>query len=433
METHETEQAEAAKAVADAESNLRKIEYARRKQEKAVAKAVDAYDKAVAITEGSLLKDANYLAQIDRVETAESTAIRAEEKLALAEQDEVEKGKPYREDAYFNYLQTRGFGTKNAKGWFLTKALDGWVARIANYREAAENYRRLTAIPKRLAAHVEYLQDSIELEQAALQKIESDRLQTDGVNALQKASLAAQNALDKMDSDIADAEAVLEKHAAHLAAVSAGQTGAMREAMAALTEALRRMDRRDLARIAAQTRTRDDDDAIATLRDISDTAQDLSDDKAEADKLLGKYQRTQKELETVRARFKSRRYDAPSSTFKNEDLIMRVLGQLLVGAIGGNDLWRTIERAQRTIRRYSDTDFGGIDWTEGLRLPRSSGGIGGGGWGGSSRRGTGRRTRRTSLPRAPRRSLPRMPSGGGFGGGRPSGRSRGGFRTGGGF
>lgn len=438
LDVHKAEEAEALSNVTEAERQLRAIEDARRKQEKTVLKAIDDYDKAAASSEAALLKDTAYQAQIDAVETAEATVLRAEEKLTLARQDEVEKGKPYREDAFFSYLQMRGYGTKHHKGWFLTRALDGWVARVANYRDAAENYRRLTDIPKRLEAHVDYLHNQIEVEQAALQKIEAQRLETDGVNAMKKASLDAQAKLEAIDAEIAKAESVLETRAAHLAAISAGETGAMAEAMAALTNHLQGMKRRDLSRLAAQTQSRDDDRAIETLRDMAVASEDLSDDKAEADKLLKKYQRTQKELEAVRARFKSRRYDAPSSRFKNDDLIMRVLGQLLVGAISGNDLWRTLERAQRTMKRYSDTDFGGIDWTEGLRLPRNTGGFGGrsGGWGGGSSR---RRTHRTSIPRTPRRSLPRSPSGGGFGSRRSGGfkigggRSGGRFKTGGGF
>jgi len=105
------------------------------------AKAIDAYDKAAAKAEADLLKDPDYNTQLDTVERLESTVSRAEEKLALAKADEVSKGEPYRQDPFFTYLQKRGYGTKTAKGWFLTKWLDSGVARLAAYRQAAENYR----------------------------------------------------------------------------------------------------------------------------------------------------------------------------------------------------------------------------------------------------------------------------------------------------
>ena len=95
--------------------------------------------------------------------------------------------------------------------------------------------------------------------------------------------------------------------------------------------------------------------------------------------------------------------------------------------LSGAELASRLEVQQRTVRRYSDQDFGGGDWTEGLRLPRSSRRRSGGNWGGgfpSSGGWGGSGRRRTSIPRMPRRSLPRinLPRSGG-----------GGFRTGGGF
>ena len=446
LEAHRLEEEMAAKEVAKSETALRKLEDARRKQEKAVAKAIDSYDKAVATSEAALLKDDAYLAQIKKVADAEATVVRAEEKLELARQDEVEKGKPYLEDGFFTYLQNRAYGTKDAKGWFLTKLLDGWVARKIDYRQAAENYRRLTDIPKRLNAHVDYLDDQIGIEQQALQAIEAARLESDGVNALRQLSLEAQTQLESLDKDIEAQEISHQVLVENHIAISAGQSGPMKEAMEALTHALKKMDRRSLSKLAAQTQTITDDRAIDTLRDISETAQDLSDDKSEADRLLRKYQKSQKELEAVRRRFKSRRYDAPSSMFKNDDLISRILGQVVAGALSGSDLWRQLERAQRTLKRYSDIDFGGVDWEDAFRLPRDTGGFGGGS------RGRRPSRRRTSLPRRPRQNLPRFPSGGGWGGrsgggfkiprgGRSSGgfgggfggKSRGGFKTGGGF
>lgn len=423
LAAHALEEAASAKRLAASEAQLQALEDARRTQEKSVNTAVDDYDKAVAASEAALLKDPDYTAQLSHVAEAEAMVLRGEEKLKIARQDEAAKGKPYREDEFFNYLTTRGYGTKHHKGWFLTKALDGWVAGLTKYRDAAENYRRLTDIPKRLDAHVDYLQAQVLAAQGELQAVEAARLEADGVNAARQKSLDAQAKLEKIDADIAAHEAqhqtVLDAHIA----ISHGQSGAMAEAMSALTEALQKMDRRSLSRLASQTQTVTDDRAIERLREISESVRDLSDDKAEADRLLRKYQRSQTELESVRKRFKSRRYDAPSSTFNNGDLILGILGQVVAGAVDGDDLWKALSRAQRTLKRYSDIDFGGIDWEDGFRLPRGTSG----GWGGGSSRNSSKR--RTSLPRMPRQSLPRGRSGGGgFGG-----KSRGGFKTGGGF
>lgn len=117
-------------------------------------------------------------------------------------------------------------------------------------------------------------------------------------------------------------------------------------------------------------------------------------------------------------------------------MIGALIGQVLAGMLSGNDLWRQIERAQKTISRGADIDFGGIDWEEAIRLPRNTrrrsrnrnsgidlgdifgGGSSRGGWGGSRSSRTRPRTRRS---RAPKVSFPK------------GGRRGGGFKTGGGF
>jgi len=435
LDAHEAEEAKLAGKVVKSLARIETLEAERRKAEKATLKAVDSYDKAAADAEAKIIKDPDYVQQIARVETAESTVIRADEKLGIAREDEAEKGTPYRQDKFFNYLQARRYGTKEAKGWFLTKWLDGWVARKVDYRQAAENYRRLTAIPVRLEAHVQRLEDDAAAQREILQQLEADILKREGVTAKRTASLKAQKKLDEIDAKIEQAEDAHQALRSEQSDLTSGQSGPHKEAIALISEALQRKDLRSLRRLAAQTQTRDDDRAIEDLRELARTARDLGDDQAEARSLLKKYQKTLAELEAVRRRFKNNRYDAPSSVFNRGDLVGAMLGQVLAGMLSGDDLWQQIQRAQRTMRRYSDSDFGGIDWTEGLRLPRIQRR---GGWGiqfptGGTRRSSGGwgsgggSRRRTSIPRMPRQSLPKIsfPKSGG--------RRSGGFRRGGGF
>jgi len=266
---------------------------------------------------------------------------------------------------------------------------------------------------------VKALEAKVSETQDDLHQLEADILKREGVKALRDKSISAQKALDKIDTKIAEKEDQHQTLRSEQAAMNSGQAGPFKEAVDLLSDTLSQQKIKRLRYFASQTRSRDDDRALEDLRELARTADDLDDDREDAQSLLKKYQRTLRELEKVRNRYKKRRYDAPSSVISGGDLIGALLGQVLSGVLSGDDFWRQIERAQRTVRRYSDNDFGGIDWTEGLRLPRQSGGWGGGSrsgsWGGSSRR-------RTSIPRAPRRSIPRS-----------SGSRRGGFRTGGGF
>lgn len=427
LSDHEAEITATAQKIDESLSRLEAFEVKRRAQEKAVLKAVDAYDKKVAAAEVKILKSPDYEAQLDRVEQAEATLMRAQEKLELSKEEVDGKGAPYRRDPYFSYLQGREFGTKSAKGWFLTKALDHWVAGLVDYRKAAEDYRRLIAIPVRLAAHVGRLETQAESAQVKLQALEDKILREEGVLALKEYSLAEQAELEGIDAEIEALEQDLQSIRMQLAALSAGESGPFRGAIDLLTKTLARKDIPSLRRLAAQTQSRDDDHAVEDLRTLAAQIEDAEDDQAEAKSLLTKYQKSLSDLEAVRSAFKKHRFDAPSSEFVNARLIMSGAERVLAGALSGQELWRQIKRSQRTVRRYSDTDFGGIDWTEGLRLPRNtgrrrSGGFGmpsGGGWGGGTQR------RRTRIPRTPRQSLPKIRT--------PRGRSGGGFRTGGGF
>ncbi len=415
LESHNTVRNEQAKKLDKAVVKIEKLEAERRKLEVNVEKAIDAYDKAVAKAETEILLDPAYQQALDIVETAESMVIRATEKLELARQDEKEKGKPYRKDPFFNYLQKRRYGTKKAKGWFLTKMLDGWVARIVKYRDTAENYRRLTDIPRRLENHVKSLEEHVFESREKLEQLEAEILERKGVTKLHRDSLKMQSKLDAVDEKIAAAEREYETLRSEHQQLAAGEIGPYREAVEIISEGLRRVKYSDLRRLASQTTSRQDDNAIEDILELSRAADELEDDQKEAKSLIKKYERSLRDLEKIRRKFKSRRYDAPSSAFK-DDMVKAILLQVLAGAMSGDNLWRQIERAQRTIRRYSDNDFGGVDWTEGLRLPRPS---------------TRRRSPRvrTSIPRMPRTRLPKRPSISRSSGGR----SRGGFRTGGGF
>jgi len=439
-------------SVARSEKTVEAAEKKRRAQESETAKAVDAYDKAAAKAETLLLKDPGYNDKLEALAGLEATVVRADEKLAIARGDEAAKGEPYRRDPFFSYLSARAYGTPQAKGWFLTRWLDGGVARLTNYRAAAENYRRLTAIPQRLEAHAERLEGQVAQSQDALQKFEAEWLVSQGVSEKHNASLSAQKKLEGIDAALAEAEARHAEQLEKTAAIVAGNSGPYKAAETLMTETLAQQKYSHLRLLAAQTHTREDDSAVETLRELSSAEAELLSDQKAAKRLLSDYQSRLSALQSVRQNFKARRYDAPSSAFKRSGLLASMISQVLQGGRSAKDLWTQIERAQRTVKRYSDTDFGGIDWTEGLRLPRSprrrqsgwgrqnsgidlgdifgSGGFGGGGFGGGGRPRSRRRSR-TSIPRSPRIRLPKSGGfgGGGFGGGRRGG----GFKTGGGF
>ncbi len=409
LATHARETAELQKRTDEARTKLEHLETERKALEDDVAAAVDAFEDAAAASQQKLMQDEDYKVQLEKTEEAEAVVDRAKRKQALAQEDEADKGAPYRDDPLFIYLWKRRYGTKDYRGGLLTKMLDDWVARLIGYRDAALNYKRLTEIPARLANHVDGVKAKAEAERAALAALENAALERDGAAALREASVEAQARLEEHDRQIAEAEAV---HRASLDAQSAAtgrNSSAYQQALGVLTKALSDEDLSNLRRLAAQTRSLDDDDAVAELIRLEDEAGDLEGDEEDAGKLIERYRRSLEELETVRQRFKQARYDAPSSEFPSGtgQLIGSMLGQILVGALTSGDLWDRLQRGQRTVRRRADADFGGGMWDGGFRIPSRSGGRSG-------------RSRGGSVSRPSR--VPRQRSGRG-----------GGFRTGGGF
>lgn len=426
---------EESRLLARAEASLvaiTKLEQARRTQEKQVANAVDAYDKKAEACQKKLSSDAAYLTLLQAVENQEAITHRAEAKQNLAQSEVEEKGAPYKADPYFQYLQKRKFGTKQAKGWFLTKLLDGWIARRGDYKKAAVNYRTLTDIPRRLAGHVEFLQTKEEQARQELLAAEQTALVAGGVQAMREKSLTAQSVLDTIDADIAKSEDQHQEILSLQTKASAGDSAPYQKAIELLVGTLERQDIPDLRRIAAQTKTRQDEDAIDDLIELSRHGRDLREDQKSAQALLSKYQGGLRKIETIRRQFKTHRFDAPSSTFSSGKIVSTLLGQLLAGVISSNDVWRQIKRAQRTVRRRSDVDFGGIDWTEAMRLPRDLGGMNSGGFGGNGGWGGTRRRSRNTRRRSPRINFPRGGSGG-FGSSSRGSSGGGGFHTKGGF
>ena len=410
LSAHATAKSKLDQKIGKSLSTIEALEEQRRAQEKIVEDAVNAYDKKAADAEIKILKDKTYQGQLVRVEDAQSALARAEGKLSLSQEHAHKKTREYLKNPYFSYLQKRQFGTRRAKGWFLTKLLDRWIARLIDFDQRQADFTRFEELPQHLELHVKRQDRLLSTAKKQLETLESDILKNEGLTDLRKLSIAAQKKLDSLDQKIITAEEKHQALRAEQAELNNGEDGPMNDALRLLSETLAKQDVKSLRRLAEQTKTKDDDRAIEELRKLERMARELKDDQYDAKKLLKKYQKSLQELESVRRQYKRRRYDAPSSVISGGDLIAALLAQVVSGVSSGDDFWRQIQRAQRTVKRYSDFDFGGDDWAEGLRLPRNSD------WRSSRSR------RKTS--RSPRRTLPRN---------KTAPRRKGGFKTGGGF
>jgi hypothetical protein len=428
INAHESAVADLANARDAAHIELERLEAARAQAEAAVAAAVHRHDEAAKATRARLDREPAYRENAEAVDAFNAMAARAEQKLGIAREDRTKKGAAYEADTLFAYLQRRKFATSEYRAFPLFAMLDGWVARLIRYREHRLNYQRLIEIPERIAEHVERLKAEAANAAASLEEIERAALERDGVGELRDVVGKARALVETLDAQIADAEAnhksLVERHAD----AAAGKAGPLAEARKLLADALSRIAVPDLKVLAAETASPEDDRLIDALVRARRERIEIEEARRAAVSSLDRQGKALSDLEAVRRRFKSARYDSPYSDFSGRDLIAVLVSEFLRGAIGRDDLWRRIERGHQTRRRDWDNDLGGDEWRDTFGLPDNWGGSMGGSWGGGRMGRGGGNWGGGPVIRAPRPPrAPRMPSGMG------GGARRGGFRTGGGF
>ncbi len=422
---HERAVVDMAEARDAAARELDRLEAARAAAEAEVGKAVARHDEAAAATRARLEAEDAWRTHAASLEELTAMAARAGQKLAVAEEDRAKKGAAYESDPLFRYLHERKFATRDYRAFPLFALLDKWVASIIAYRDHRLNYERLIEIPVRFAEHVEQLKRQSEAARSAIEELERTALEADGVGALRDTAGAARALVETLDRQIAAAESSHKELAERHAAAAAGRAGPLADAKQLLADALSKIAIPDLKVVAAETASLEDDRLIDALVTARRERMEFEEARRGAIGSLEGLGRRLTELEDLRRRFKSQRYDSPYSEFTGKDLLALLLAEFIRGALSRDDLWRRIERGHRTRRRDWDNDLGGDEWRDAFGLPDNWGGQNrdwSRDWGGGMPRPGGSGAPRP--PRPPR--MPRIPSGGGFGGG-------GGFKTGGGF
>lgn len=414
---HEAELKTLASELAHARDKIERIEQDRRKHEVALDKAVEAHDRAVDKTNERLETDEEYLRRAAALEEANAIVERAEAKLDLARADRAAKGAPYEDDPLFSYLWERKFATRDYGAFFLFAALDRWVARLIRYRDAKLNYARLLELPERLAEHVERVEATAEDIEESIAAYERDALERDGVARMRDKAIAARTALEEIDTAITEAEtehqAIAKKHGD----AAAGRGGPMGDARKLIAKALADRSIPDLKVLAAETLTLEDDHLVDELIRLRRERMEIEEYSRSLARTINQHAAILSDVEAVRRRFKSARFDSPYSEFPDRGVVGVILAELLRGAINERNAWRRLQKAQRRRKRDWSDDFGGAEWRDGFGLPRQDRGA----WSNHNGPKFPRTPRKPRLPRAPRAPRVRFP------------RRGGGFKTGGGF
>ncbi len=282
-----------------------------------------------------------------RAERLAGQAELSRSKAEQAEADRVAKGQPYETDALFIYLWRRQYGSAGYRARALTRALDGWVAGLIGYRDAARNYRLLLALPEQLRRHADRVQTEAEQARAALEALERQALEQAGVLTLGDQVEQLQSQVETLATRLEDEE---RRHAALLAeraALAEGEDEYTRAALAILAEAIADAPSRQLQQAAQATPGAEDDAIVASIERSREQherlSRDLVDGKLEHERDLAALAR----LEELRRRFREQRFDSPDSELESGLDWSAVLGGLLRGAVESARVWERVQRHQR--------------------------------------------------------------------------------------
>jgi chromosome segregation ATPase len=198
------------------------LEAQRQAVRREAAQVAERLDKAEAATQERLRHDAEHQRALERARRADGVAQQAEKKTEQAQQDLVEKGKPYESDRVFMYLWRRGYGTSRYAANPLTRFLDSWVARLVRYQTSRPNYSMLREIPERLREHAQRVRADADREIAALKALEDAAAAADGIPAIHDALAQVEKRIEQIDAAIKAEEERFSQLSKQQAAFGAG-------------------------------------------------------------------------------------------------------------------------------------------------------------------------------------------------------------------
>jgi hypothetical protein len=380
-------------ALTELETKLEQIKQSQQKLEQQRESRINERDKAFEALQRQLKKsketlerDDGYRLQQEKAVRAAEVTDRADEKASQSEADLISKGKPYQDDSIFMYLWQRRYMTPDYRANGIIRSLDGWVARLIDYKEARADYHMLNELPLRLREHADQAAEKAKLQQQALRALQRQTAEKEGVDTLQTAVEQAETQLQQINDEIETHEKRYQELLGQKADFAAGEDEYTRKAVEVLVAEFEREDTLELYRQAQATPRPEDDAIVMRLHKLQQEQREIN--KRLSGLKAHQHQQRQalEELTRLRRRFRRSNYDARYSSFPTKLGLGILLGEMLRGGRSLGSAWDKIGDAQK----WDLPDIGGS----------GGGGFGGGGFGGFG-------------------------SGGGFGGG--------GFRTGGKF
>jgi len=308
-------------------------------------------------------KDPDYATKRARSNELRIIAEEAIKKTEQAEQDQEQKGRPYRQDPLFMYLWDAGYGTKNYKANNLVRWLDNFVAKLVDYQEARPNFSMLNEIPLRLREHAQRQAQAAEIVDEELDLLETQAIEKAGGGPITSALEQARERLDQLDAQMLELEDDRDEMARAFSELAEGKDPVFSNAVDDLAGALQGRDIDELMAAARKTATGRDDGIVAKISDARARAFDHGKEIRELRTRLKVLEQRRRELEDIGWEFKKSRFDDPRSQFRQDDLVGDLLGEFLRGAITAANYWGQWQRSQ-------SWKAGTGDWGGSFGLPR---------------------------------------------------------------
>ncbi len=347
----------------------------------AVEEAVEAVDTIRAEAEATVRKSAGWIAASKVYEAADHIAVEAEKKAAQSEAELGSKKKPYDNDPLFAYLWNAKFATSRYTAGNFTRLVDRMVADFIGYSDSRASYAMLIEIPLRLREHANLQRKAADDERMSIAALERQAMIDAGIEPKERILAEARHKLASADANAERRRGLLtEVEAKRTAMLGGGNDPAYTEAMQTIVEGDQQDDIGTLYQEAKRTSTPTDDMIVRRISGLDERL-------AEIDKEIGSLRKAARdmadrrtEVEKVRERFRTSGFDHPNATFRNENEIGIVLGQILEGAVRSGILWDILRGGFGTRPSRGRPDFGAPTFPFPFPMPGGGEGARGGEW-----------------------------------------------------
>jgi len=307
----------------------------------------------------AISRDREHAAAQQNLERLKLVASAARAKARQADIDREQKGRAYRSDPLFAYLLDRDYGTPAYKSRGLVAGLDGWVAKLAGFDTARQQFAMLNAWPAQLRRHAELQAEQAVAAERVIDEIELGVIDNAGGATVRTALTDAQAKVEAIDIRLL---AIQDERDA----ITAQQTGlvevgdaAFDKAIAALVNALGSPDLQSLIGMTRRRSPEADAPLLAQLDDarlrVAEERNDTLDERSRLKTLAAR----RRSIEDIEYEFKAQKFDDPRSIFRDDDIVNGALSSLLTATMQPGDYWEALRQGQAWTVDASDL-VGGI-------------------------------------------------------------------------